>query len=124
MKSVQALHTEHLTLHRRLQAHYNQIAFLKGGANLLASFVNPLVRRQSLQAIASERKGVEHILLQLQEVQERYVAALFVEAWEEEFARLPDVFFLTEETRRRQNTYADCRCPSFTEHPPSFFTTK
>ena len=98
MKSSQALRTELMTLQRRLQAHYNQIEYHKSGANLLAALFNSNLRRQSLQAVANERRGIEQILLQIQEVQEQHFAALFLECLEDEFAQLPDSLFLTEAT--------------------------
>ncbi len=120
MKSLQALHSERLTLHRRLQTHYNTIAYHKSGANLLAAFFNPYLRRQSLQTVAHERRNVEETLLQLQKVQEQHLAALFLECWQEEFAHLSDSLFLTEETLQRQRKYADWRCPSLDEEPSRF----
>ena len=120
MKSLQALHSERLTLHRRLQTHYNTIAYHKSGANLLAAFFNPYLRRQSLQTVAHERRNVEETLLQLQDVQEQHLAALFLECWQEKVSCLPDSLFLTEETIQRQRVYADRTCPPFSEQSPSF----
>jgi Fe2+ transport system protein B len=102
----QTLHTELITLHRRLQAHYNQIEYHKSGANLLAALFNSNLRRQSLQAVANERRGIEQTLLQIQEVQEQHFAALFLECFEDELAHLPDSLFLTEATTRRISVYA------------------
>ena len=91
----QTLHTELITLHRRLQAHYNQIDYHQSGANLLAALFNSNLRRQSLQAVANERRGIEQTLLQIQEVQEQHFAALFLECWQDELAELPDSLFLS-----------------------------
>jgi hypothetical protein len=120
MKSAQALRSELLTLHRTLQAKYNTIAYHKSGANLVAAFFNPNLRRQSLQTIAHERREIENTLLQLQDVQEQHFAALFLECWQDELSHLPDSSFLTEETMRRQYVYADRTCPSLSEHLASF----
>ena len=106
MKSAQAFQFELITLYRRLQAHYNQIEYHKSGANLVAALFNSNLRRQSLQAVANERRGIEQILLQIQEVQEQHFAALFLECLEDEFAQLPDSLFLTEATTRRMSVYA------------------
>lgn len=106
MKSSQALRTELMTLQRRLQAHYHQIEYHKSGANLLAALFNSNLRRQSLQAVANERRGIEQILLEIQEVQEQHFAALFLECLEDEFAQLSDSLFLTEATYRRMDLYA------------------
>jgi hypothetical protein len=95
MKSAQALRSELLTLHRALQAHYNTIEYHKSGANLVAAFFNPNLRRQSLQAVANERRQIENILLQLQDVQEQHLAALFLECWQDELSHLPDEIFLS-----------------------------
>jgi hypothetical protein len=95
MKSSQTLRTELITLQRRLQAHYNQIEYHKSGANLVAALFNSQVRRQSLQAVANERRGIEQTLLQIQEVQEQHFAALFLECLEDELAELPDSLFLS-----------------------------
>ena len=94
MKTAQALQSELLTLHRTLQAKYNTIAYHKSGANLVAAFFNPNLRRQSLQTIAHERREIENTLLHLQDVQEQHLAALFLECWREELQILPDTFFL------------------------------
>jgi hypothetical protein len=94
MKSAQALHLQLQTLHRTLQAHYNAIAYQKGGANLVAAFFNPQLRRQSLQSVANARQQIEYTLLQIQDVQEQQVAALFLECWQEELQALPDSVFL------------------------------
>jgi hypothetical protein len=101
----QTHHAELVTLHRRLQAHYNQIEYLKGGANLLTALFNSNLRRQSLQAVANERRGIEQTLLQIQEVQEQHFAALFLECWQDELAELPDSVFLTTPTIRRMSVY-------------------
>ena len=106
MKSSQTHHAELVTLHRRLQAHYNQIEYHKSGANLLAALFNSNLRRQSLQAVANERRGIEQTLLQIQEIQEQHFAAVFLECLEDEFAQLPDSLFLTEATTRRMSLYA------------------
>jgi hypothetical protein len=95
MKSSQALRTELITLQRRLQTHYNQIEYHKSGANLLAALFNSNLRRQSLQAVANERRGIEQTLLNLQDVQEQYLAALFLECWQDELSQLPDSVFLS-----------------------------
>ena len=95
MKSVQALRSELLTLQRTLQFHYNQIAYHKSGANLVAAFFNPNLRRQSLHTIANERRQIEQTLLQIQDVQEQHFAALFLECWQDELSHLPDSLFLT-----------------------------
>jgi hypothetical protein len=95
MNSSQTLRQELITLHRRLQAHYNQIEYHKSGANLIAALFNSHLRRQSLQAIANERRGIEQTLLQIQEVQEQHLAELFLECWQDELLRLPDAVFLS-----------------------------
>ena len=105
MKSIQALHSEILSLRRTLQFHYNQIAYHKSGANLVAAFFNPNLRRQSLHMIANERRQIELTLLQLQDIQEQHLAALFLECWQDELSRLSDSLFLTEPTIRRMSAY-------------------
>lgn len=95
MNSSQTLRGELITLHRRLQAHYNQIEYHKSGVNLLAALFNSNLRRQSLQAVANERRGIEQTLLQIQDVQEQHLAALFLECWQDELSRLPDTVFLS-----------------------------
>jgi Fe2+ transport system protein B len=95
MHSSQTLHAELITLHRRLQAHYNQIEYYKSGINLLAALFNSHLRRQSLQAVANERRGIEQTLLQIQDVQEHHLAALFLECWQDELSHLPDSVFLS-----------------------------
>ena len=105
MKSVQALHSELLSLHRALQARYNTITYHKSGANLVAAFLNPNLRGQSLQVVANERRQIENTLLQLQDVQEQHLAALFLECWQDELSHLPDSVFLIEPTIRRMSAY-------------------
>jgi hypothetical protein len=95
MNSSQTLRGELLTLQRRLQAHHNQIEYHKSGANLLAALFNSNLRRQSLQAVANERRGIEQTLLQIQEVQEQHLVDLFLECWQDELSRLPDAVFLS-----------------------------
>jgi hypothetical protein len=94
MKTIQALHSELLSLHRALQGHYNTITYHKSGANLVAAFLNPNLRRQSLQVVANERRHIENTLLQIQDVQEQHIAALFLECWQDELSQLPDSVFL------------------------------
>ncbi len=94
MKSAQAFQFELITLHRRLQAHYNQIEYHKSGVNLLAALFSSNVRRQSLQTVANERREIAYTLQQLQDAREQQIAALFLECWEEELASLPSSVFL------------------------------
>jgi hypothetical protein len=120
MKSLEVLRGEFVTLHRAVQAHYNTIEYHKSGPNILAALFNPNLRRQALQAIAHERRQIESTLLQIQEVQEQYLAALFLECWQDELHALPDSAFLTEETTRRRSLYAQYHCPSLREQPAIF----
>ena len=86
----------HELLHRR-QFHEDTIAYQKRGRNLLIALFVPNLRVRTIRVIDNERRLIAQLDQHIHELREQQIAALFLECWQEELARLPSTFFLTKE---------------------------
>jgi|SRR5450755_652920 len=98
MTSLQHLQVQLIQLDRRRKALYNEIAEHKRGWHLFAALFSPVLRKQTLQTIAIERRTIHDIMVQMEDLREEQIAALFLECWREELAKLPSDVFLAPTT--------------------------
>jgi hypothetical protein len=95
MTSLQHIHVQLIQLDRRRKALYNEIADHKRGWSLFAALFSPVLRKQTLQTLAIERRAMHDIMAQMEDLREEQIAALFLECWREELDKLPSAVFLS-----------------------------
>ena len=95
MTSSERLEVQLMQLDRRRRELYEEIARHKRGWNLFAALFSPLLRKQSFQTIAFDRRALRDLTARMDDLREEQVVVLFLDCLRDELAKLPSTTFLS-----------------------------